>query len=263
MKKRNDVSITEVEVTRKPDNETQMCLIERGVDFTGALAGALSWLEDTRSTASLCFLVEGNTTEHFKKINRQKVQDSQARRSGHCHLDYWEKIFALLDTELPGRWFYMLEPLGGKGIFRCCYCGDTVSPHHARLLKVNRQVNHALSHVNHIQVSKLKSDVPDDPMLTKPDASIIPVDAPSLPNPPTKSQRGAFIFSVVECFALELPTKQKLRDPLSLPVPQQSATLTQAKAAKAAENAAARKVAQEKTAQRKEEAMNENEPLSD
>ena len=137
-----------------------------GVDFTGALAGALSWLEDTRSTASLCFLVEGNTTEHFKKINRQKVQDSQARRSGHCHLDYWEKIFALLDTELPGRWFYMLEPLGGKGIFRCCYCGDTVSPHHARLLEVNRQVNHALSHVNHIQVSKLKSDVPDDPMLT-------------------------------------------------------------------------------------------------
>ena len=91
-------------------------------------------------------------------------------------------------------------------------------------------------------------------MLTKPDASIIPVDAPSLPNPPTKSQRGAFIFSVVECFALELPAKLKLRDPLSLPVPQQSATLTQAKAA---ENAAARKVAQEKTAQRKEEARKE------
>ena len=94
-------------------------------------------------------------------------------------------------------------------------------------------------------------------MLTKPDASIIPVDAPSLPNPPTKSQRGAFIFSVVECFALELPAKLKLRDPLSLPVPQQSATLTQAKAAKAAENAAARKVAQEKTAQRREEARKE------
>ena len=51
--------------------------------------------------------------------------------------------------------------------------------------------------------------------------------------------------------------KLKLRDPLSLPVPQQSATLTQAKAAKAAENAAARKVAQEKTAQRKEEARKE------
>ena len=90
-------------------------------------------------------------------------------------------------------------------------------------------------------------------MLAKPDASIIPVDAPSHLTPQPSPSAGHSFSLLLNALRWSSP-KLKLRDPLSLPVPQQSATLTQAKAA---ENAAARKVAQEKTAQRREEARKE------